>query len=405
MPGTAGAGDERWSTSAAFLDFDKDGDLDIFVTAYVDFSVAANKMCGGTSAERDYCSPVVYDALPDRLYRNDGGWRFTDVTARAGVDKAFGAGLGVAVMDYDSDGWLDLYVANDRTANQLWRNLGDGRFEEVGLVSGAAYNALGMAEASMGVTAGDFDADGHEDLFMTHYDPETNTLFRNDGAGGFVDVTTRLGLAAPSLNLTGWGTAWLDVDNDLRPDLFVANGGIRRLPARIAESPRPYEQRNQLFLALTDGGFAEIPRDSEPALAVCENSRGAAFGDLDNDGRVDVVIANNDGPLRLLLNTSSSNGHWLSVELQGESAVRDGQGSLVGVSTGPSSTIWRRAGTGGSYLSAGDHRLHFGLGDHREAVAVQVAWTDGSVERWEGIAVDRIVRLRQGSGRSVDAVD
>jgi len=398
----SGADDPRWNTSAAFLDYDRDGDLDLFVAAYVDFSTTGNRICGGSYAEQDYCSPVVYPPVADRLFRNDGDWHFVDVTREAGIASVYGAGLGVTVLDFDNDGWLDIYVANDRSANQLWRNLGDGRFEDVGLRLGAAYNAEGMAEASMGVTAGDFDSDGDDDLFMTHYDPETNTLYRNDGVGGFLDVTARAGLAAPSLNLTGWGTAWLDVDNDGRLDLFVANGGIRRLPTRIPISQRPYEQRDQLFLARPDGSFSEVGPGRIPALAEFHNSRGAAFGDIDEDGRVDVVEANNNGPLRLLRNTARDSGHWLIVRAAGVSTPRDGHGAHIAAIRHGRPPLWRRAGTGGSYLSASDPGARFGLGRQGDPVRVEILWTDGKREGWDDVEVDRIVVLEQGTGQAMD---
>ncbi len=225
----SGIGGNAWSTSAAFLDYDRDGDLDLFVTNYVTFGVANNKQCVGSGGAPDYCDPLSYAAAADRLYRNDsadGAVRFTDVTTESGVAAAFGSGLGVTTADFNDDGWPDIYVANDKRANQLWINQGDGTFTENALMSGAAYNADGVAEASMGLTAGDFDGDGDEDLFMTHLNGQTNTLYRNDGSGNFTDVTDRLGLGASSLKFTGFGSAWFDYDNDAELDILIVNDAV-----------------------------------------------------------------------------------------------------------------------------------------------------------------------------------
>ena len=414
----AGVADPLWSTSAAFVDYDRDGFLDLFVAHYLDFSIAGNKVCHDAVGARDYCSPRAYQPVPSRLYRNDGHGRFTDVTARAGVSKAYGAGLGVATGDYNEDGWPDLYVANDATPNQLWINHRDGTFVDEGLLSGAAVNAAGNPEGSMGIASGDFDLDGDEDLFVTNIAGETFALYVNDGKGNFEDVRARYGVAAPTAASTGFGTDWFDYDNDGWPDLFVANGGVNVIESQRGQ-PAPFKMVNQLFhnrlrpssvpapsllrpssvpAASLLRPFEEVSREAGPAFARAEISRGAAFGDIDNDGDVDVVFTNNGGPVRLLLNQVGNKNHWLQIRLDGRPANRFGIGAWVGVERRGQPTLWRRVRTDGSYLSASDVRLHFGLGSSTAIDAVIVQWPDSMRERFTGITADKVITLRRGAG-------
>ena len=396
-PGGAGLGDPGFGASAAFLDYDGDGLLDLFVTRYNGFTVAGNKECRGPTGVRDYCSPLEYPPLPDRLYRNLGGGRFEDVTALAGVDQAFGNGLGVVTADLNADGRPDIYVANDKTANQLWLNQGDGRFVDDALAAGAAYNQDGMAEAGMGVTAGDYDGDGDLDLFVTHIRGESSTLYRNDGAGGFEDVTAVEGLAAPSLAATGFGVLWLDYDNDGRLDVLAVNGHVTR-PDAASRERFPYGQPNQLFRN-TGRGFVDVTAQAGAALRRAGVSRGAAFGDLDNDGAIDVVINDADGPAQLLLNQASAGRRWLLVRLLTEDGKRDAYGARAKLMRAGAVPLWRQVGTDGSYLSANDPRLHFGLGDADAVEALEVIWPDGSRQRFGMDAIDRAVTLRQAPSR------
>ena len=265
-----GADDSRWTTSAAFLDYDRDGDLDLFLTNYVGFTVTGNQVCR-TAGARDYCLPTVYSPLPDRFFRNEGGRRFVDVTEQAGLAASFGNGLGVVCADFNVDGWTDIYVANDKTPNQLWLNRGNGSFEEAGLFSGTAFNVDGSAEASMGVTAADFNNDGSEDLFMTHLTEETHTLYLNDGAGGFSDQTSRFGLTRVH-NYTGFGTRWFDYDNDGHLDLFMANGAgandaagrTGRLRLRSDQPTVPQRRGRELSGNDGRGGSGPATVGSEP---------------------------------------------------------------------------------------------------------------------------------------------
>jgi enediyne biosynthesis protein E4 len=398
----AGVGDAQWGSSAAFVDYDRNGTLDLFVAHYVDFTIAGNKLCNDSAGARDYCSPRAFRPMPARLWRNDGSGHFTDASAPAGIDKAFGAGLGVAVGDYNGDGWPDIYVANDGTPNQLWINQKNGTFVDDGLLSGAAVNLDGNPEGSMGIASGDFDLDGDEDLFVTNIVGETSVLYVNDGHGTFEDARARSGLAALTAAFTGFGTDWFDYDNDGWPDLFVANGAVNIVEA-LRGQPSPYRMRNQLFHNAEGRRFEETSANGGPAFARAEIGRGAAFGDIDNDGDVDIVVTNNAGPARLLLNQLANgpggSGHWLSVRVDGASANRFGVGARVGVERAGRPTLWRRVRSDGSYLSASDLRAHFGLGSSPAITAVVVQWPDGVQERWTDVSADRVLTLKRATGR------
>ena len=400
VPGAAGASDELWSTSAAFADYDRDGHIDLFVANYLDFSPTNNKICFDSVGARDYCSPRAYRPVPDRLYRNLGNGTFADVTERAGVSKADGAGLGVVAGDYNADGWLDWYVANDATPNQLWINRHDGTFRDEGLLSGTAFNAAGNPEGSMGIASGDYDRDGDEDLFVSNLVGETFVLYENDGKGNFEDVRNRVGLSAPTAAFTGFGTDWFDYDNDGWLDLFITNGAVNRMESQRGD-PMPFRMRNQLFRNLGTGRFEETSAAAGPAFTRAEIGRGAAFGDLDNDGDLDIVVTNNHGPVRLLINEAAGRNEALQVRLEQPGPNRFAFGARVGVERKGQATLWRRVRTDGSYLSASDSRVHFGLGASRTIDAIVVQWPDGVRERFAGTPKERMVTLRRGAGAAV----
>ena len=391
----SGAADSRWSTSAAFLDYDGDGDLDLFYTNYVDFSTENNRACYEPAGARDYCDPAAYTPLPDRLLRNDGKGHFSDVTASAGIDQAFGSGLGVTCADFNGDYLIDIYVANDGNRNQLWINQGSGRFQDVALVSGAALNADGRSEAGMGVTAADFDQDGDQDLFMTHLARETNTLYLNDGKARFDDATTRYGLAMASFPFTGFGTAWFDYESDGFLDLFIANGAVTMIESQRG-SAYPFLQTNQLFRNEAGRRFRDVSREAVDAFAQSEVSRGAAFGDVDNDGDVDIVVSNNSGPARLLLNETRSENSWLQLRLQSDGANREAIGAEVHVIRPGAPPLIRVVRRDGSYLSSSDSRVHIGLGVF-EASQVVVRWPSGQQEMFL-VENKRPAKLLQGQG-------
>ena len=394
----AGVSDPLWSTSAAFLDYDRDGDLDLFVANYLDFAVTDNKVCSDALGARDYCGPRAYRPVPDRLYRNDGQGRFTNVTEAAGIARADGPGLGVSVGDYNGDGWLDLYVANDAAANQLWINRRDGTFADEGVLSGAALNAAGNPEGSMGIASGDADNDGDEDLFVTNIIGETFALYENDGKANFEDTRSRWSLAQPTAPFTGFGTEWIDYDNDGALDLFATNGAVNVVESQRGQ-PSPFRMRNLLFHNGGTRRFANVSGEAGPAFALDYVGRGAAFGDLDNDGDTDIVVTNNNGPVRLLLNEAARGAHWVQIRLQQDGGNRDGLGAWIGVERAKQPTVWRRIRTDGSYLSAGDVRAHFGLGSSASVGGVVVRWPDGTRERWSQLDGDRVTTLRRGTGR------
>ncbi len=396
----AGVDDPRWSASAAWVDYDCDGRLDLFVANYLDFTPKGNKSCYLSTGERDYCTPKMYQPVPARLFRNRGDGTFEDVTERAGIGAAVGPGLGVVCADFNGDGWPDIYVANDGAAAHLWVNQRNGTFKERGLLSGTAYNVEGAPQAGMGVTAADFDNDGDEDIFKTNLTHEGSNLYVNDGHGNFYDASVELGLLQATLPYTGFGTEWFDYDNDGHLDLFVANGAVNRI-ASLRGSPYPFDQINQLFHNEGSGKkFREVTGVAGPALAISEVSRGAAFGDIDNDGAIDIVIANNNGPVRLLLNQTRflKRNHWLLVRLEAAGGNRFGIGARIEVRQN-GRRLMRRVHTDSSYLSANDVRVHFGLGEQARIDELIVYWPDGPIESWDKIQADQIMTIRQGTGR------
>ena len=301
----------------------------------------------------------------------------------------------MATADYDGDGWLDIYVANDGSENLLWLNQQDGTFKNGALLSGAALSGLGAPEASMGVGAGDFDNDGDEDLFMTHLMTEGNNLYVNDGSGLFQDRSAPSELGFQSLPYTGWGTAWFDYDNDGWLDLLTVNGAVVAVEGRT--HPFPYDQRKTLFRNLGNGRFEDVTDQAGAVFELSEVGRGAAFGDVDNDGDVDVLVGNNSGPLRLLINTIGNRNHWVGLRLVGE-VGRDMLGARVAVVRADGSTLWRRAQSDGSYASANDPRVLVGLGSSAESPTVRVQWPSGRVEEFTGVSIDQWTTLTEDSG-------
>ena len=414
-----GTSNSMWSVSASFVDIDRDGWLDLYVGNYLDHSVDEKIRCYTRTGKRDYCGPRSYKPLPDRLYRNRRDGTFVDVTTEAQVAREFGSALGVVAADFNADGWPDIYVANDGEPNLLWINQQNGRFRNTALLAGAALDGLGSAEGSMGVDAGDFDNDGDEDLFVTNLVGESNTLYVNDGSGLFEDRTARAGLAVPSLPYTGFGTAWFDFDNDGWLDLLVANGAVRiREAAGRATDSFPLRERNQLYRNLGTGRFEEVTTRAGAVFELSEVSRGAAFGDVDNDGDIDVLVTNNNGPARLLINQVGQRNHWVGLRLVGgpEPVVprqtrdalsepkvegRDMLGARVGVFRNQGPPLWRRARADGSYASANDPRVLVGLGAAATVSRIRVVWPSGKAEDWTSIAVDRWITLKEGSGAQV----
>ena len=393
----AGVGNALWGSSCAFGDIDNDGRLDLYVANYVDFTPDNNKFCGDpVQRVRAYCHPHVYNGVPDALYHNNGDGTFTDITRDAGVFTTAGKGLGVVFGDYNDDGWLDIYVANDSVPNFLFRNLGRGKFEEVGFLAGVAVNADGRPEAGMGTDFGDADGDGRLDIFVTNLDLETNTLYRNLGQGLFTDATAESGHAGPSLPFVGFGTAFFDYDNDTDLDVIVANGHILDNAAFFRQSAT-YAQPMLLFRNQGDGVFREIAAASGAALIAPRVARGLAVGDVDNDGDLDVLVSVNGGPAVLLRNDGGNRRNALIVRTIGAKSNRDAVGARLTLTVAGRSQL-REVKAGSSYQGQNDLRVHFGLGDAARAERLAIRWPGGAVEIIEDLPANEIITVTEGKG-------
>ncbi len=390
------AGKAVWSTSAAFLDYDKDGLPDLYVANYVDYSVDNNKHCYSSSSRRDYCGPSAFTPVHDRFYHNLGGGRFEEISERLLKDYTSGPGLGVIGADLNTDGWTDIYVANDGSANQYWINRQGKDFVDDALFSGTAVNRAGRAEASMGVDAGDFDNDGDEDLFITHLMGETNTLYVNDGQGIFEDQTIARGLAANSFPYTSFGVGWLDADNDGWLDLLILNGAVQIIRQQAqADIPYPLRQPNQLFISRQGKSFEEIQYAKGSPLKQEAVSRGAAFGDLDNDGDTDAVVFNNNSAVQVMINTRGQDQDWLGLRLWDKHGRADPIGTRVALRRPGRKTLWRHGRRDGSYCSANDPRILFGLGRGKGDLQLRIHWPDGSTSSLEAPSINRYIDIRQ----------
>jgi hypothetical protein len=388
-----------WGVSASFVDIDRDGWLDLFVGNYLLYTIEGDIDCLSVTGQHDYCPPNSYRPQPSKLYRNRGDGTFVDVTRTALEGGAYGPALGVSTADFNNDGWIDIYVGNDGMPNQLWMNEKNGRFKDMAFLNGAAVNGQGNSEASMGIDAGDFDNDGDEDIFITNWLAQMNILYLNTGNGVFEDRKGPSGLGPPSLAKTGFGTAWFDFDNDSWLDLITLNGSVSMIEAQArAKDPFPLKMLNQLYRNLGDGRFEDVSANAGELFKLLDVSRGAAFGDIDNDGDEDVLVGTANGPTRLLINNIGNKKHWLGLRLVGVGG-RDMIGARVSIPQSGGPTLWRRARSDGSYASANDPRVLVGLGDASAPVTVRVQWPDGKTEEWANQAIDRWVTLKQGSGK------
>ncbi len=396
---TYGIKGDAWSASATFCDYDSDGYLDLYVTQYVNYD--EEKSCSHSDGSKDYCSPQVFPGTSDVLYRNEGGLRFIDVSTQAGIREARSPGLGVLCADLNSDGLLDFYVANDGEANQLWENEGDGTFTDEAFVLGVALDDRGQPEAGMGITAGDVDADGDLDLFMTHIINQTNTLYLNDPELGYEDRSTASGLAANSLAFTGFGTGFIDFDHDGDLDLAIANGRVQRhppLPGAVMSSFwNSYAEPNQLFVNDGMAMFEDVSGSLEDFGETVEVSRGLSMGDFDNDGDLDLLVMNTASSARLYRNDAIKKGDWLVVRAFDPERKRDAHGALVQLVVDGNSYV-RLASPGYSYLASNDARAHFGLPSNALIEKVIVIWPDGKSESFRDIESNSFLVLSKGTG-------
>ncbi len=391
----SGVGCTDWSTSAAFFDLENDGDLDLYVTNYLETSFETSPHCELKNI-RTYCYPGNYDGVADRLYENLGGGRFRDVSSAAGILNPEGKGLGVVAADFDDDGWMDLYVANDTERNFHYRNNRQGGFEDMTLLSGTGYNEEANPEAGMGTDAADYDGDGLMDIVVTNYDMETNALYRNHQDWLFTDERASSGVTRGDQFLLGFGTGFLDFDNDGDQDLLVVNGHVLDNVEQVQFGFR-YAQPDML-LENRQGKFSEHAGFSREAGLEPRVGRGSCFGDLDNDGDLDILVNNCGGRPHLLMNQVGSRRNWILLNLIGSRSNRDGVGARIEVTTAAGRQIDQVTG-GGGYLGASDLRAHFGLGDSDKIQSLRIRWPGGAEEVYRDLGVNRILTIREGAGK------
>ncbi|UCD50116.1 MAG: CRTAC1 family protein [Phycisphaerales bacterium] len=379
---------------ACFLDIEGDGDLDLYVSNYLEFSFATsiNTMMGGYPT---YASPAHYQPVPDTLYRNNGDGTFTDVSAASGIAAHAGWGMGIICADYDNDADTDIFIGNDVAENFLFQNDGNGRFEEIGLLAGTAYKGNGDPSASMGVDSGDYDNDGWLDFYVTSYQQELATLYHNAGDSLFEDVTMQTGAGAGTLPNVTWGNGFVDFDNDGDRDIFVACGHLQDNVDKY-DDVTSYHQHNVLLVNSGQGKFIDMSLESGSGLRVKRSSRGAAFDDLDNDGDVDVVVLNSRTEPTLLRNDSPQRGRWLQIQLRGTKTNRDGIGARVTVKAGRL-TLTDEVHSGRGYQSHYGARLHFGLGQAKQVDRIEIRWIGGATDLFENVPTNQLITLVEGS--------
>jgi enediyne biosynthesis protein E4 len=404
--GTAGSG-KAWGSGCAFVDYDRDGLLDLIVANYVDFDISTAPSPGERAScvwkgVPVMCGPRGLPGAKNILYHNQGSGKFSDVTIKAHIDQTSAHySLGIATLDYDDDGWPDIYVACDSTASILYHNNGDGTFTDVAVKAGAAYNEDGREQAGMGATIGDFNGDGKLDIFKTNFSDDTSTLYKNNGNGTFDDVTFAAGLGLNTKYL-GWGTTFLDLDNDGWPDLLVVNGHVYP-EVEKQHLGSDYQEPRIVYHNNGAGKFEDISDQAGPGITTPRASRGAAVGDLWNDGRISAVISNMNAPPSLLVNQVRSANHWIAIRTVGSKSNRDGIGARITLKAGTRTWV-DEVRSGASYASNNDMRVHFGLGSTAKVEWVQIRWPSGLAERFDGLNPDAIRTLKEGSGIPVEAL-
>jgi hypothetical protein len=384
---------KAWGVTAGWFDYNNDGLLDLLVINYLDYDIKTAKLCVAQGLPA-YCSPVEFLGTPNILYRNNGDGTFTDISVQSHISQFVGKGMGVSFADYDNDGFTDVFISNDTFQNYLLHNNGDGTFTDVGVVSGVAYNSFGNSIAGMGTDFRDLDNDGRPDIFETAMFGESFPLYKNLGDGQFQDVTSTAGLATFSSRLTAWGTGIFDFDNDGYKDLFTANSDILNNSMELAH--RPYALPNGLFRNKGDLTFEDLSAKAGPGFSAPAPHRGAAFGDLDNDGKIDIVVTVLNGPPQILMNRTSNNNHWIILKLRGVKSNRDGLGTRVKITTALGSQF-NEAMTAVGYNSSSDKRIHFGLGTAAVVEKIELNWPSGIKQVLVNIKADQVLQVTESA--------
>ena len=384
-------GKKMWTVSAGWFDYNNDGLPDLFLSNYCKWEVNKDPVCGPHPGMRSYCHPKNYAALPNTLYRNNGDGTFTDVSAETGINKSFGKGMGVVFADYDHDGFTDVFVANDNAANQLFHNIKGKRFEEIALQAGVAYPESGSFISGMGADFKDIDNDGYDDIWHTAIEGESFPLFQfRPKMGDFGEITNPAGLGRLTRSMSGWSNGIADFDNDGWKDLFVARGNV--LDNIALMSLRTYEEPNSVFRNLGKGRFQEVSADAGPDFQKAAPHRGVAFGDLDNDGRIDAVVSVLNGPVKYFHNISTTSNHWLQLKLVGVKSIR--------VNGDDGAKMYNHVTTSTGYACSSDSRVHFGLGASKVAAEIDIQWPSGIHQTLHNVPADQIVTVQEQAGET-----
>lgn len=383
-------GRKMWSAGAAWVDYNNDGLLDLFVSNYCVWDAATEPACG-VGGRRFACSPRYYKPLPNQLYRNNGDGTFTDVSEETGISRHLGKGMGIGVADYDGDGYTDIFVANDSMPNQLFHNIGGKRFEEVALDAGVAFAEDGNPISGMGAEFRDVFDDGRQDIWVTAIENQTFPLFRGLSGGRFEDDTSASGLGLSTSGMSGWSNAVVDFDNDGHKDLFVARSNVLDNVAMF--SPRSYGEPNSVFRNTGSGKFKDVSAQAGPAFQLAAAHRGAAYGDLDNDGKIDLVVSVLGGQAKIFRNISPSSNHWILLQLEGRKSNRMGIGAKIKLTSEDGSVQYDQLSTSSGYASSSDPRLHFGLGSAKVVKTIEVVWPSGIRQTLHDVSADKIVKI------------
>ncbi len=393
----AGVGDDRFSTSALWFDYDNDGALDLFVGNYVDWNIDNDLFCSLDGERKSYCTPESYSGQRPTLYRNRGDGTFADVTATVGLDDPSLKALGVTMFDHDTDGWMDLFVANDTEPDRLYHNQQNGTFEDIGVIAGVAFSETGVARAGMGVDAADYDRSGRPSLMIGHFSNEMIALYHNEGNSLFIDEAPRSTIGRSSLLTLAFGCFFFDYDLDGQLDIFVTNGHVADDVERV-QSRVTYAQTPHLFRNRGNGDFEEVSPTPDSALANPVVGRGTAYGDLDNDGDLDIVVTTNNGPAQVIRNDVQRTGNALRVQLRGTTSNRDGIGARVEVELNDGSTIWRLVKTGSSYASQSERPLTFGLAKTVTVNSLRVIWPSGQTDTVNDVVGNQSILVQENDG-------